>query len=196
MYNCVIFNFYENMLSKILSLLILQMNDYLKLRFRLREDIVFASPPVKDTVSSFPANRISISIINLEKENMGGIPHSQQAVAGSLSKKTAVTWQINAYLLVAAVFLEKQYSESVQLLSGALSFLQKNNQYSVANSSKKLTTEVVNMSFQELSNLWSVCGGSYYPSVICKVRGIEIDESEIVDFSGVISQHDVNPEIK
>jgi hypothetical protein len=46
--------------------------------------------------------------------------------------------------------------------------------------------EPVNLSFHELSNLWGIFGGIYYPSVLCRIRTLTVDEQEITDLSGII----------
>lgn len=182
------------MIFKVISTLTQQLNDYLKLCFKLQEDIVFISPP-KDSDSTSPSNRISLSVINIEKETAGGISFSRGQVSNSHSSKTAPAWQVNIYLLIAAVFIEKQYKDSIQLVSGVLSFIQKNNLFPV-DGGASFALEPVNLSMQELSNLWSICGGSYYPSVVCKVRVINIDEQEVIDMSHVVGEQGLASGIK
>jgi hypothetical protein len=183
------------MLSKILISLTQQMNDYLKLHFRLKEDIAFLSPP-KDNTNAFPSNRISLFIINIEKENAGGLNFNQQSISDSGSRKTAPSWNVNIYLLISAVFLEKQYKESLQIMSGVLSFIQRNNLFSIPGRNSSIAIEPVTLSFHELSNIWSIFGGSYYPSILCKLRAITIDEGEILDMSTSIGQQSIESGIK
>jgi hypothetical protein len=51
--------------------------------------------------------------------------------------------------------------------------------------------EPINLSFHEQSNLWSICGGTYYPSIICKLRMLTVDEQEIPDLSAVIGNEEL-----
>ena len=183
------------MILKILTSLTQQLNDYLKLHFKLKEDIAFLSPP-KDSTNTFPTNRISLFIINLEKENVGGLNFNRQSVSDSSSRKTVSSWQVNVYILISAVFLEKQYRESLQIMSGVLSFFQRNNSLSVQGDNDSVSIEMVNLSFHELSNVWSILGGSYYPSILCKIRTITIDESEILDLSTSIGQSAIESGLK
>lgn len=167
-----------------------QLNNYLKSSFRLTEDIAFASPP-KDTANTFPSNRVSVSVINFEREYGGGTGYGNQRISGNQSRKTSPAWQMNLYVLIAAVFLEKQYKESLQIMSGVLAFVQKSNLLSVQGVPGNFSIEPVNMSLHELSNLWGICGGTYYPSLVCKIRLITVDEQEITDLSSIIRQPDI-----
>ena len=56
--------------------------------------------------------------------------------------------------------------------------------------------EVVNLSMHELSNLWSISGENYYPSVVCKIRLLQVDAGEIIDLSHIISSPQQNTELK
>jgi hypothetical protein len=183
------------MIFQVLTSLTQQINDYLKMHYKLKEDIAFLSQP-KDNTNTFPSNRISLFIINIEKENSGGLNFNRQSVSDTGLRKTAPSWQVNIYLLISAVFLEKQYTESIQILSGVLSFVQRNNLLTLQGRSNSIAIEPVNLSFQELSNIWGIFGGSYYPSILCKIRTITIDEAETLDMSTSIGQQDMESGIK
>lgn len=185
----------KKMISQILISLTQQLNDYLKLHFKLKEDIAFLAPP-KDSTNTFPSNRISLYIINIEKENVGGLNFNRQSVSDNSSRKTVSSWQLNVYLLISAIFLEKQYKESLQIMSGVLSFFQRNNSIPVQGGNDSVPIEIVNLSFQELSNIWSVFGGNYYPSILCKIRTMAINENEILEMSVNIGQSAVESSIK
>jgi len=45
---------------------------------------------------------------------------------------------------------------------------------------EKLTFDMVNMNFEQLNNLWGVLGGSYFPSVVYKVRLVKVQAAETV----------------
>jgi hypothetical protein len=65
-------------------------------------------------------------------------------------------------------------------------FIQRKNSYNEQDSEIPFAIEPVNLSFHELSNLWGILGGVYYPSILCKIRALTIDEQEIIDLSGII----------
>lgn len=59
-----------------------------------------------------------------------------------------------------------------------------------------LSIEPVNLSFQEQSNLWSIHGGTYYPSILCKIRLLTMDEQEVTDLSTIIASSDTHSIVK
>lgn len=178
------------MLYKTLITLTQLLNDDLRLAFGLTEDVAFLHP-LKESGSALPANRICVSLVNVERETGGGIHFKYKSSDGDYVQKTTPPWHLNLYVLIAAVFPEKQYPESLHLFSGILSFLQKNNQLVVSGHTGPVSVEPVNLSFQELSNLWSICGGSYYPSVLCKMRVLSVDEQEIAGLASGIKNEEL-----
>jgi hypothetical protein len=80
-------------------------------------------------------------------------------------------------VMFAAVFEEKQYTESLSIFSTALAFIQSNQRFSIDNVKYTLTLETVSMF--DFHNIWTTMGGQYYPSVVCKLTGVIIDSNEI-----------------
>jgi len=179
------------MIYKNLKLLSQQLNDYLKLCFRLKEDIVYLSS-VKDTDKVLPSNRVSMSVLGLERETAGGMSFNRKTLSESAGGKIVPSWQVSVNVLISVIFQEKQYEESLHVFSALVSFLQKNNLIHVAETGNSFSLEPVNLTINELSNLWSICGENYYPSVYCKMRVMTVDEQEITDLSYAISSPDVD----
>jgi len=179
------------MIAKTLSALSSFSSDYLRRAFGLDEDIVCLQPLVNISQIS-PDNKIHLSLVNVERETAAGIQFNRTSVAGSYSQKGAPSWMLNLYVMFAAVFSEKQYEESLQLLSGVFTFLQSNGTFIIPQTNISLYIEPINLSFNELSNLWSINGSNYMPSVLCKVRVLDIDSAEIRQLQRVVSQKEVN----
>ena len=179
------------MLHKILTNITILLNDYLKLRFGLSDDIVCLAS-TRESDSTISINRVAISLINIERETGAGISFGQQQAGQRKVGKSAPDWQINVYLLFSVVFDQKQYADSLQILSGILSFVQKNRQLAFPRHSTTYSIEPINLSFSELSNLWSINGGTYHPSIVCKLRMMTIDEQEIESLSTSIEGEEVN----
>lgn len=182
------------MIFEALQLLSGQLNDYLKIRFRLTEDIVFISP-IKDTAKAFP-NRVAVTLVGLERETAGGVNFQRRTISDSTSAQSVPSWQISLNVLISVIFQEKQYEESLRLFSAVVAFIQKNNMVRAGNEGLAFSLEVVNMSIHELSNLWSISGENYYPSVVCKIRLLEVDAGEIMDLSHIISKPESNTQLK
>ncbi|MDR0368504.1 MAG: DUF4255 domain-containing protein [Bacteroidales bacterium] len=166
------------------------LSNHLKIVFKLNEDIVQVAPLASQD-KNVPSNKIHVFLTNIERETGGGIQFGQQT-SGKLVRSGGISWQLNLYLMIAAVFNEKQYGESLSLMSGVALFLQSHNVFSVKNTSQNVCVEPVNLSFSELSNLWSIFGSMYYPSILCKIRVLDIDSREIKHFAQTIRQKDVD----
>ena len=89
-------------------------------------------------------------------------------------------------LVVSLVNLER---EALSVLSDALTFIQSLPRFEVGNES--YTLELVPMSTTDLHNIWTTMGGQYYPSFICKVRGLTVDSAEIMSGSSMAGTTDV-----
>lgn len=182
------------MIFKAIQLLSGQLNDYLKLQFRLTEDIVFISP-IKDPAKNFP-NRVGITVVGLERETAGGISFQRKMISETASAQSAPSWQVSLNVLISVIFQEKQYEESLRLFSAVVAFIQKNNMVRSSNEGISFSLEVMNLTMHELSNLWSICGENYYPSVVCKIRLLEVDAGEIIDLSHLITKPEQNTELQ
>lgn len=112
------------MIYKTLYYFVQLLNDYLKLSFRLNEEIASLSP-IQENGNLLPKNRVSVSLVNIERETAGGIQFRPKVTQQTYSRNTAPAWQLNMYILVSVIFPEKQYRESLQVFSGILSFIQK-----------------------------------------------------------------------
>lgn len=165
------------------------LSDYLKRVFKLDEEIVRIAP-VMNSDKSTPDNKVHLFLTNIERETAGGIRFGQQT-AGDYHKTGSPSWQLNLYLMIAAVFNEKQYEESLSIMSGTVMFLQSNHSFILPDSNITINVEPVNLSFNELSNLWSICGNAYYPSLLCKLRTLSIDSEEMKHFGRIISETDI-----
>lgn len=182
------------MIFEAIQLLAGQLNDFLKIRFRLTEDIVFISP-IKDPAKAFP-NRVGITLVGLERETAAGVSFQRRNISDSSSAQSAPSWQVSLNVLISVIFQEKQYEESLRLFSAVVAFIQKNNMVRSSGEGISFSLEVVNLSMHELSNLWSISGENYYPSVVCKIRLLQVDAGEIIDLSHLVSSQQRNTELK
>jgi hypothetical protein len=166
------------MIATTLFSLSARLTEHLKRVFRLDEDIVLLQP-VTNSLQTSPTNKVHLFPVNLERETAGGIGFNRRAVSDRHFKRTSPSWLLNVYVMIAAVFSEKQYGEGLQFLDGVAAFLQTNNSFQLSQFDAHIGIETVNISFQELTNLWSICGGVYYPSFLCKLRNLTVDSDEI-----------------
>ncbi|MCD8042019.1 MAG: DUF4255 domain-containing protein [Tannerellaceae bacterium] len=175
------------MIRTTLSTLSVQLGAYLKKEFQIQREMVSVKP--LHTISPQNAgNEICLALINVERETGAGIAFNRKTLGASHSAKSSPSWLLNLYVLIAAIYSEKQYEESLQVLSSVILFLQKTHTFLPEQSGITLAIEPVNLAFSELSNLWSICGSHYYPSVVCKIRVLMVNAGEIRQLNTIVTQ--------
>jgi len=121
-----------------------------------------------------------ITLVNVEEEPaLRNTPHRVE-VAGRPARREPSVF-MNLYLLFSFDF--QNYGTSLLNLSECIALFQ-TRRFFAADTARpanpfpdglqRLVFEHHNMSFEALNNLWSVMGGALFPSVIYKVRLVEI----------------------
>ena len=112
----------------------------------------------------------------MERETSGSISAPVQRTGdGRYARMPPLLLNLN--IMLAAVFDGRQYAESLSLLSDTMRFIQSVPKFTVEGAD--YTIEVVNISTQDMNNVWTLLGGQYYPSVVCKIRRLSIDGGSI-----------------
>ena len=132
-------------------------------------------------------NKVVISLVNLEKETSGYMTYMQRSGSGFVGKGAPL--MMNMHVMLAAVYDGKRYGESLSVLSETLAFIRSTPKFQV--DGYVYTMEIVPMSTMDLHNIWTTMGGQYYPSVICKLRGLAIDSSEIISSGSMAGETSV-----
>ncbi len=121
-------------------------------------------------------NKMVVSLLNVERETSGSISAPVQRTGdGRYARMPPLLLNLN--IMLAAVFDGRQYAESLSLLSDTMRFIQSVPKFTVEGAD--YTIEVVNISTQDMNNVWTLLGGQYYPSVVCKIRRLSIDGGSI-----------------
>lgn len=121
-------------------------------------------------------NKLLVSLLNVERETSGGIQPGMERTSGGYAR-TYPPLLLNLIVLVSAVYDERRYADSLSALSDALRFVQSVPKFDVDGTS--YTSELVGVSAQELNNIWTLLGGQYHPSVVCKIRRLTISGGDI-----------------
>mgnify|MGYP000911999407 CR=1 FL=1 len=130
-------------------------------------------------------NKIVVSLISVERETAAGISAPIQRESNNYARMTPPLL-LNLNIMLAAVYDEKQYAESLSVLSYTLRYIQSMPKFEI--DGVGYTIEIVTLSSQELNNVWTTLGGQYYPSVMCRIRRLIIDAEEIVSSGRVVEQ--------
>lgn len=130
---------------------------------------------------------IVISLISIQEETaLKNTPNVRRT--GPRTEYVEPPVYLNLYLLFAFDFAK--YDTSLAHLAKTIELFQSRRWFSAENSSganpfpaelEKLSFEMVNLSFEESNNLWSVLGGTYLPSVVYKVRLVKVEAGDRIE---------------
>lgn len=125
-----------------------------------------------------------ITLVNVEEEPaLRNLPAVERV--GATLQRQEPPVHLNLYLLFSFEF--QTYETSLLHLSGTIGLFQEKRVYTATTASatnpfpaglEKLVFELHNMSFEALHNLWGVMGGAYFPSVVYKVRMVQIQAAQ------------------
>lgn len=178
------------MIHTLLNTLAERMNEFL-LSYYNRAEVMVEVGVIEPTADEEASDKIILTVLNIERETAMGISNSYSKADAALLSKKSAPWFLNIDIMVAAVFSPKGYAESLKVLSDCISFLQQ-NAVLLLPEGQKITLEPVTLGTQELSNVWSILGGHYYPSILCKARMLAFDGTEIKQIVPRISRPDIN----
>jgi hypothetical protein len=189
------------MIYEALACLSEELNDFFKLKLNITEEKVVLSGLMNPdgSVAILGENKIVITLVNLEKETLQKLP--SKAITNSFGSQNAPL-QINIYVLFSAHFSSTNYGESLRFISFIMAYFQEKNVFTKSNTPnmdpklEKLSIEIVDMSMDALSNLWSLLGAKYMPSVLYKIRMLHFDESAVREFRPGVSKVDNQNKIK
>ena len=115
---------------------------------------------------------------------------AEVGIIGSDYMRTFAPLLLNLDLMLAAVYDEKRYAESLSVLYESLLFIQSHPYFEL--DGQKYTVEIVTLSVQDINNIWTTLGGQYYPSVMCKLRRLAVDAEEAVSSGGIAREPSVS----
>lgn len=146
--------------------------------------------------------KIIVSLVNIEEETtLKNAAHYNRIGAGTANTNPPV--YLNLYVLFSAHY--DVYSEALKGLSYVIQFFQSKNSFSLKNSPPngekgigveeiekyetiQLHTEIYSLSFEQLNHLWGSLGGKQWPSVLYKVRLVQITENRVTGFESLIEE--------
>lgn len=192
LYICIhtlIFIYKKPMIHTLLCTIADRMNEFL-LSYYERSEVMAEAGIIDAASNEEQADKIVLSLLSIERETAMGINNAYKNTSSALVRQSP-PWHLNINIMIAAVFTSQRYIESLKILSDCISFLQQNSIIQLPDG-QKITLEPVTLTPQELSNAWSILGGHYYPSVLCKARMLTFDGSEIRKTSRRVTSEKVN----
>ncbi len=173
-----------------------ELNQHLKRKFDLTEDLVVISNILEQdgSVSTQVNDKIVVSLVNIEKDSL---PYQQQNGVNVGAKRIVTNTQpifFNLYLMFASCFSGNNYREGLKFISTTIGFFQSQpifDRQSTPGLDKKidkLILDIENLDIHDLSNLWGVLSGKYLPSILYRVRMVTYDSRAIRSQTPVLSQ--------
>lgn len=174
------------MIQDILTCYVARLDEYLLKRHHQPEGIAEVGF-IGNSAEEKPCKLI-VSLLNIERETSGGISAPLQKTPNGYVRLSPPLLA-NLNLMLAAVYDEKRYVESLSVLSDTLKFIQAVPGFEWEG--QNYTVEIVTLSSQDINNVWTTLGGQYYPSVVCKLRRLVIDSGETTETGRIASQPDI-----
>lgn len=181
------------MISVVLTGYAEKLEDFLGGMFHQPEGIVKVGD-VGDEHKEECTNKLVITLLSLERETSQGIAVANVRNGSGGFNTFLPPVNMNMDVMFAAVYEGKRYPDALEILSATILFLQANPVLMLAG--KRYTIEIVNISSQELNNIWTCMGGHYYPSVVCKIRKVLFDAKEVKGTSGQTGKPSIDTEKK
>lgn len=174
------------MVLKAIEFITEELNQYLKNIFNLTEDSAVASNllGLDGNVEIPSENKVVATLVNVEQEystRSTGV----SSIQPDYTMVMVPPISLNLYVLFSTFFGSTNYSEALKFLSYTILFFQKKSMFNNRNSPEldknieKLTMEIVNLDFRDLSSMWSILGSRYLPSVLYKIRMVTFDSRTI-----------------
>ena len=173
----------HSMIQKVLTHYAARLDEYLQKRHHQPEGIAEVGY-IGNNAGEKPCKMI-ITLLSVERETAGGISAPVQKSTDGYARLSPLLL-MNLNLILAAVYDEKRYTESLSVLSDTLRYIQATPGFEL--DGQTYTVEIMTLSSQDINNIWTTLGGQYYPSVVCKLRRLAIDSGKTAE-TGQISKH-------
>lgn len=191
------------MIEKALQFTGKALNQFVKKKFGLDEDVVIINPII-DQNGSVPKenqNKIIISLIHIEQDTTTQFYNRNQQLTNGNYVKAPLSYRYNLFTLITPNF--DNYSEALKFLDASIQFFQINAMIDATKNAEipadlgKLEYEFQKgENYMQMQNLWTALGAKYQPSVIYKVKLVTIVSDEIEGFDAGIIEINTNTDEK
>jgi hypothetical protein len=169
------------MIHTIVPSIVASLNEFIRNELNLQEDTVLLTNPVdlKGNLNSQIDNKLCVFLQHLEEERL--IKNGSYQTNGGMNPPM----HFSLYLMFVANFPDPNYLESLRYLSLVLEYFQGIRVFDRSNSPllsinvDKVSMEYVNLDIKELTNVWSLLGLKYMPSVLYKLKLLSFTNSLI-----------------
>ncbi len=191
------------MIEKALQFTGKALNQFVKKKFGLDEDVVMINPIIDQNgvVPKENQNKIIISLIHVEQDNTKQFYNRNQQLSNGNYVKAPLSYRYNLFTLITPNF--DSYSEALKFLDASIQFFQINELID-ATRNAEIPSELGKLEYEfqkgenymQMQNLWTALGAKYQPSVIYKVKLVTIVSDEIDGFDAGINEINTNSDLK
>lgn len=173
-----------------------ELNSHFRNSRRWNENkVVISGLGNKSGTTAESSNTLSLSLIQISQEPTlkNYNPNTKNGLTFQKQSRP-LTFHID-FILSANTL---QYEESLKLLSEAILYFQSNSAFNHTQNStlfdqiERLSISVLDLGFNELSNVWSMMGSHYLPSIIYRCRTITINSGQITEVTPGVSAGGLN----
>lgn len=181
------------MINKALQFVKEILDQFLRNRYGLQESMVLVNRIIDNTgaVPSANANKVVISLINIEKETLKQFYGRNQKMTDGNYADIHPSERYNLYLLISANY--DDYNETLKFLNASIRFFQVHPAVTAESYSNipkgidKLEFEIEKITYHQMHSLWTAMGAHYQPSLIYKLRLISVQGEEADGFTKSVS---------
>jgi len=128
------------------------------------------------------SDKIIVTLTNIEAERSKSNTGTYKPTASGGFTKVNPPVEVNIYLLFSAYFTSENYIEGLKFITSVIAFFQSRqgifssqNTPALNGITEKLSVEMVSPDFRDQSNVWGGLGAKYLPSVLYRVKTIQIE---------------------
>ncbi|WP_258793129.1 DUF4255 domain-containing protein [Yoonia sediminilitoris] len=183
------------LIDQVLTLVAAKLNGHLSSRYGATDDIAVVTPITDGDgkIADNARNRLALFVTNISEDAMPR-KGSSRGVSALGQVVVAAPLHLDVFVMLAAVYDPKTYTEGLKVLSAALTYFQTfpvmtpQNTPNLPRQVKQLTIEISNLRMEEVSQMWGNLGGSYVPSVMFKIRTVSLTSDAVIKIDPTIHE--------
>jgi len=164
------------MIDTALNFVVHELNSFLRARLGSTDSVAVLSGLSAMDGAALPVfeGKLVVTLVNIGQETAAPAPGIPVRTSGGGYAGAPAPLHLNLYVMMSASF--DHYAEGLKVLSYVLGYFQARPAFDAQSGPgfptglDKLSCELVNLSTQELHNVWAVLGARYRPSALYKLR--------------------------
>ncbi len=172
------------MIHEVVPAIVNELNRFLMSKHNITEEKAVMSHLVNadGTIAIQEADKIIVTMVSIEAERSKSNTGTYKPTASGGFTKVNPPVEVNLYLLFSAYFTSENYVEGLKFITSVIAFFQsRQGIFSTQNTPAlngiidKLSAEMISPDFRDQSNVWSGLGAKYLPSVLYRIKTLQIE---------------------